>query len=341
MPQSIPTANPAEWLATPAPLTSHTWPPDTRPVVSICCITYNHKDFIVEAIEGFLMQETTFPVEIIINDDASTDGTSAIIQDYAIRYPRLIRAIIQIENQYAKRVPILNKLLLSANGKYIATCEGDDYWICNQKLQQQVTFLEQHPDVALCFHDAYSESTDPDTRVMERRQLFPTFPSGNLVFDDLAAGFTPPTAACVFLNQQHIFAPLVRNKLGFALTIYLALLAGGKTAVGLPDKMSVYRVHPGGIYSCVGYEKQLLMLNSALWDRRRYFSARRHRKIFTRRLIENYITLFRIQLRSGRFRQAATSAGIMLRLLFCPPNLYALKELAKRLVQKRLKFFQA
>ena len=96
------------------------------PVVTIRCITYNHHNFIRHAIEGFLMQETTFPVEIIIHDDASTDGTAEIVKEYAEKQPQLFRTILQKENQYSSGGwPKVRKMLFSmCRGKFIALCEG-------------------------------------------------------------------------------------------------------------------------------------------------------------------------------------------------------------------------
>ena len=100
-----------------------------EPLVSICCLTYNHAPYIRDAIEGFLMQKTNFPVEILIHDDASTDGTADIIREYETRYPDIIKPIYQTENQYSKGVKISREYQFSrARGKYIALCEGDDYW---------------------------------------------------------------------------------------------------------------------------------------------------------------------------------------------------------------------
>jgi len=102
---------------------------NTDPLVSICCLTYNHAPYIRDAIEGFLMQKTNFPVEILIHDDASTDGTADIIREYETRYPDIIKPIYQTENQYSKGVKISWEYQFSrARGKYIALCEGDDYW---------------------------------------------------------------------------------------------------------------------------------------------------------------------------------------------------------------------
>lgn len=124
-----------------------------KPVVSICCITYNHEKYISDAIESFLMQETSFPFEIIIHDDASTDNTANIIRKYQKRYPKVIKPIYQTENQYSQgQSPITNFVIPRTKGEYIATCEGDDYWIDTKKLEKQVEFLENNKKYIMCFH---------------------------------------------------------------------------------------------------------------------------------------------------------------------------------------------
>ena len=111
----------------------------TTPLVSVICTIYNHRPFIEQAIESFLMQQTNFPFEIILHDDASTDGTSDIIRTYAAKHPDLIVPVIQTENQYSKGVMPLGQSAISyARGKYVAWCEGDDYWIDPLKLQKQI-----------------------------------------------------------------------------------------------------------------------------------------------------------------------------------------------------------
>lgn len=123
------------FLDKPVSLISQHWGKDTIPLVSISCITYNHDNYIREAIEGFLMQKTTFPVEILIHDDASTDNTATIIKEYEIKYPQLIKPIYQTENQYSKKDGTIGRIQRGrARGKYYATCEGDDYWTDPLKL---------------------------------------------------------------------------------------------------------------------------------------------------------------------------------------------------------------
>ena len=125
-----------------------------EPLVSILCLTYNHEPFICECLEGFLMQKTNFPFEILIHDDASTDKTANIIHEYEAKYPDIIKPIYQTENQYSKRVAITaNFQLPRAKGKYIALCEGDDYWTDPYKLQKQVDFLEANPEYGLVYSE--------------------------------------------------------------------------------------------------------------------------------------------------------------------------------------------
>lgn len=124
-------------------------------MVSIECCVYNHETYLRQCLDGFVMQKTNFPFEAIVHDDASTDGSAAIIMEYAEKYPDIIKPIIETENQYSKRDNTLRKILdAHIRGKYIAWCEGDDYWIDPLKLQKQVDFLESHPDYVLTYTDA-------------------------------------------------------------------------------------------------------------------------------------------------------------------------------------------
>jgi glycosyltransferase involved in cell wall biosynthesis len=121
-------------------------------MTSICCNTYNHENYIADAIESFLMQKTDFKYEILIHDDASKDRTAEIIKSYEEKYPNLVKPIYQTENQYSKGINLAFTYNYSrAKGKYIALCEGDDYWIDPHKLQKQVDYMESHPDCTFCF----------------------------------------------------------------------------------------------------------------------------------------------------------------------------------------------
>ncbi|MFD1007301.1 glycosyltransferase family 2 protein [Oceanisphaera ostreae] len=115
-----------------------------KPVVSICCTTYNHESYIAEALKGFLIQETDFPFEILIHDDASTDRTASIIREYEVKYPKLIKSIYQSENQFSKGKVVNNYNFRSAKGHYLALCHGDDFWFDKEKLAKQVSVMKEY-----------------------------------------------------------------------------------------------------------------------------------------------------------------------------------------------------
>jgi glycosyltransferase involved in cell wall biosynthesis len=124
-------------------------------MVTVICTAYNHEPYIRQCLDGFVMQKTNFSYEVLINDDKSVDGTADIIREYELRYEKIIKAIYQTENQYSKGNFPLEKILLPrATGKYIALCEGDDYWTDPYKLQKQVDFLEANKDYGL-IHTAF------------------------------------------------------------------------------------------------------------------------------------------------------------------------------------------
>ncbi len=145
-----------------------------KPTVSILCISYNQEKYIRQAIEGFLMQKVDFPYEIIVHDDASTDGTQKIIKEYAEKYPKVVRPILETENQFSQTAAkFLMDMYRSSKGKYIAVCEGDDYWTDDTKLQRQVDFLESNPDYALVFHPVnvhFEDSSIPDVNFPENKR---------------------------------------------------------------------------------------------------------------------------------------------------------------------------
>lgn len=139
------------------------WKAMEVPLVSIRCITYNQERYIAQALDGFLMQETNFPFEIIVHDDASSDRTSQIIKEYEKNYPKIIKPIYETENQYSKKDNTLDRIILPfLKGKYTAYCEGDDYWTNKEKLQKQIDFLENNPEYGFCCTDVdiYYEDID-------------------------------------------------------------------------------------------------------------------------------------------------------------------------------------
>lgn len=135
------------------------------PLVSICCTTYNHERYISEALESFLSQTTEFTYEICIHDDASTDSTPQILIEYQNKYPQKINLVLQSENQTQKGIKKISYVFnhTRAKGKYIAICEGDDYWTDCDKLQKQIDFMEKNKDFSMTFHSAKIVNTSGKT----------------------------------------------------------------------------------------------------------------------------------------------------------------------------------
>ena len=123
-------------------------------MVSVCCTAYNQEEYIRDALEGFVRQKTNFKYEIVIHDDASTDNTANIIREYESKYPDIIKPIYQKENQYQQGKDVFLNTIRMAKGKYVAVCEGDDYWIDENKLQIQVDYMENNPSCTMSFHNA-------------------------------------------------------------------------------------------------------------------------------------------------------------------------------------------
>ena len=135
-------------------------------MVTIRCITYNHAPYIRQCLDGIVIQKTNFRFEAIVHDDASTDSTAAIIQEYAKKYPNIIKPILETENQYSKHDGSLRQIMDEHTyGKYIAYCEGDDYWTDPLKLQKQVDFLEEHEEYGLVH--TFFDFVDIDNRLID------------------------------------------------------------------------------------------------------------------------------------------------------------------------------
>lgn len=232
---------------------------DGTPLLSIRCLVYNHEPFLRQCLDGFVMQQTTFSFEAIVHDDASTDGSAAIIREYAEKYPDIIKPIYETENQYSKHDGSLAKIMDAAihpDSKYIATCEGDDYWTDPNKLQIQVDFLESHPDYYMTCHayDLYYEETkefkphrfvdDLPLHDFEGRKY--CTPSIDHYWD--GPWFTQPLT--IIMRKKNYIDDWKRNQYKpffDYISCYYMLLAG-RCAL-FKDVMGVYRKHAGGVYS--------------------------------------------------------------------------------------------
>jgi glycosyltransferase involved in cell wall biosynthesis len=212
------------------------------PLVSIICPAYNHEKFIAQALDGFVMQKTNFPFEIIVHDDASTDGTARIMRDYEEKYPHLFKNIYQSENQFSKNIMSVSLILFKASkGKNIACCEGDDYWTDPYKLQKQVDFLEQNPDYVACFHDV--KVLLPNGDLVE--DTITSVPAQYETIEDLARdGNYIHTPSVVFRNViQEYPAELNHSTIGDYF-LYLLLAQYGKFKYW-KEEMAVYRYGVG------------------------------------------------------------------------------------------------
>ena len=223
---------------------------NTNPLLSISCLTFNHVFFIKKCLDGFLMQKTTFPIEVIIHDDCSTDGTREIIEEYSRKYPDIIFPIFQTENQYSNGVRgfMARFNFPRCRGKYIALCEGDDYWTDPYKLQKQVDFLEANDDYVICGHDA--KVIDEKGIVISESKL-PDSLKRDVSSYELKMGFLLLTSSLVFRNL-----PILKNypKEGAHVlngdTFLISILGQwGKFKFMHEIKPSVCRVHKGGVWS--------------------------------------------------------------------------------------------
>lgn len=214
---------------------------ETQPKVSVILITYNHCEYIVQALESVLAQQTDFPMEILIGDDASTDGTSEIIRRYQAQYPELIRADIRTENVGATQNAYL--LLQKARGEYLASLEGDDYWTDPLKLQKQADLLDSHPEWIGCTHRI--ACVDRDGNPTEKA---PQWLSDKTVFTlrDFRGVNLPGQASSlmrrnIFRNPQHDYSILITaDAMVSDRTAALIFLLQGDF-YRMPDEMSAYR----------------------------------------------------------------------------------------------------
>ncbi|GFO55078.1 hypothetical protein GMSM_20850 [Geomonas sp. Red276] len=222
------------------------------PVVSVVCIAYNHEEYLRDAMQGFLMQETDFPFEIIVHDDCSTDGTAGIIREYLKAYPGVVRAVFQPVNQYSRGGKCFLLAAAHAVGEYVAVCEGDDYWTDPEKLQRQVEQMRRHPQCQLSFHPAWKE----DLGRGGERTLFCRRGEGDRIFIPPAiiaeGGSFMPTASLMLTRRfmDQLLDPAAdfhRSYLtGFFIQFFGALEGG---ALYLDRTMSVYRHMSKGSWS--------------------------------------------------------------------------------------------
>ena len=216
------------------------------PLLTVYCAAYNQEAYIRRTLEGFVEQQTDFRFEVYVHDDASTDNTAAIVKEFAEKYPDLIHPMLDTENQWSKGDDSLLRIMFSTfKGKYVAFCDGDDFWTDPQKLQKQVGFLEEHPDYNLVCHNwnVISEEKLSDSPVHHLYTQAFSFTFGTLPWVWITKTLTA-VMRCSALDLETIARYQYSRDVHL---VYHAL----KESHGyfMPEVMATYRVHPGGVWS--------------------------------------------------------------------------------------------
>lgn len=212
------------------------------PKVSIVTTTHNQEAYVRQAFDSFIAQQTDFPVEIVVADDASTDSTPDIIREYAERYPHLFRPIFRSENLGLNRN--LVGALTTARGEYIALCEGDDYWTDRLKLSRQVAFLDQHPQTAVCFHPVRVVWEDGHAK---DSSFPPIYLRGNLSLEALLLMNFIQTNSVMYRRVER-YDDIPADVMPLDWYLHVRHAVHGEIAM-LPETMAVYRRHAEGMWN--------------------------------------------------------------------------------------------
>ena len=238
---------------------------DEPVMVSIRCITYNHAPYIRQCLEGFVMQKTNFRFQAIVHDDASTDGTTEIVREYAEKYPDIIVPIYETENQWSKHDGSLLRCMLPLmTGKYWAECEGDDYWIDPLKLQKQVDFMESHPDYGMCH-------TNFDTTIGRWNRNVPQHDGDNYLQDMLDGQYQVgmATTLCVKSLREKYSFPEVKFS-SSDVQVWLQMAHAAKIKY-LEDVTAVYRILSNSLSHSSDIKKELSFFKST-YNCRKYYA---------------------------------------------------------------------
>ncbi len=229
-----------------------------EPTVSVCVQTYQHADFIKDCLDGILRQETSFPFEVLLGEDASTDGTREICKEYAQKYPDKVRLFlhhrennIKINGKPTGRFNFLYNLY-SAKGKYVALCEGDDYWTDSLKLQKQVDFLEANPDYNICFHNV--SVLFNECKRLEPDLITRTVPETTDI-SDLVGGNFIHTPSVILRNNFSIPDWFTKSLIG-DWSLYVIML-GDKKIFKINQRMGVYRIHGTSLWSSIDQVRRI------------------------------------------------------------------------------------
>ena len=215
----------------------------SKPRLSICCLTYNHVRYITYALDSFLRQQCSFRFEIVVYDDASTDGTRDILKTFAKNHPDKIRLILSAENKLSQGInPGIEYLIPAAKGDYVALCEGDDYWLCDDKAESQVRALEQNHKKSFIYSSALT--VDENNVVLGRRNYhwLPWAAPLTLKSIVMTGGGAFPTPTYMFRKSAFVEnKKIVANGVGdYALAIAVAMSGEG---IYSASPLAAYRIH--------------------------------------------------------------------------------------------------
>ena len=282
-----------------------------EPVASIACVTYNQEKFIGKAIEGFLNQKTTFPYEIIIGEDNSTDATREIVRGFREKYPDIIQMVTSDENVG----PLKNgyRTKKQCRGKYIAICDGDDYWIDPYKLQKQVDFLEANPDYIMVYTDI--ENIDKDGIIIPTTPFYEMqkskYKSGNIFFNLLQGNFINNLTVCYRSETLYKFLEnkdLTGNKKWYVFDYWYWLQIAKRYKIKfLNEKTAAYRIHEGGISrnnSFVQKRTPFVLLDALSLIERKEIDTPEKKEIVRQRLfwmVRNKKFSFQIRLKAFKY----------------------------------------
>ena len=219
--------------------------PDPPAKVSVLMITYNHERFIGQAIESVLAQDAGFPVELVIGEDCSTDGTRRICEAFAASHPQRIRLLASTRN-----LGLLANYMRTweaCRGDYIATIDGDDFWMASNKLATQVNLLESNARLSMCFHNA--RLADENGTLTNEVNDSTSVPREMSFRDFMENGLFMPTATVMFRGGLFRRLPEWMRKLAFEDWPTHVLHATRGPIAFVPQTMSAYRIHPQGAWS--------------------------------------------------------------------------------------------
>lgn len=236
--------------------------PGPAPRVTVVLLTYNHAPFIAEALDSVLMQQTTFPVELVVVEDCSTDGTQDILRRYQAQHPERIRLVLAASNQNDNVA--WGQAIVGARGDYVALLDGDDYWTSPRKLQTQVEFLDAYGGCAIGFHNAllvFDDGSEPSRPYNGATQ------AARSTIADLWMRNFMATSSVMLRRRVLTRLPEWHAALPFGDWPLFFLYAEHGDIGFLPATMSVYRRHRGGIFggmSEAGQLKSILLFYEAI-----------------------------------------------------------------------------